>query len=1224
MAWHDRAWDGRVCFDPATNTYCTGTHSLLSARLAREKLPDKEKSRDPLDAGLPDYLPPCFWTSSAFAKDATNIRHQHPFRWWRDEKVIEGQLAPYSVLTWPFRLSITHTKKPQRGQYFPDLEERMQRFRERLQPKRSLVFFYLNYDNPVSADEYKYALVGCARIAGHELTGEFPFTEDELKKFRAGDGMRHFGALNWALQVTHEGEGRYVRLPYHEYLERIAAHPEDEPKLEAMRVLVEEPALVPRFKYVSEQLNDDHALALLYKMRRALQTASDHGIADVTASLALVEEFIGGLWEERGPYPGLGAVLSALADLAEGEVQKESARGDGLVAALRAQSSDEDLLDRAFALISSSGAVPTALAKHRGTISDVRAALKGRKAWLPALKQLSLFALTPRQVGRILYPDQDATHAFGGLPLKLEDIARNPYLLAESYVPAIAVDRERTADLDREQPTDGVIDYLTIDLGMFPDRDHVDRRDDLHHLTVTSPERLRSFALEALNQHEERGHSFAPTSVLADEMRRHPLFSRDRLSLQEDELLTEERLAHFRERLHVRDVNGQWFFYLKETKVAEEMVAKFISQRLAKPDIGVRLDWLEQFLGEQSAEIAAKIPTFDAQAFHGERSRLMSGALQRPLFCITGRPGAGKSQALLALLDRLSQMNESAIVLAPTGKAALRLSSNAPAGAKWTAETIDRWINRSGLRPFQEGEQSLAALVPSEDFHPVENLVIDEMSMVGLHQLALVFRAFEVNHGGGLKRLILVGDENQLPPIGCGRPFYDLVLHLTDDPGRRERHFVRLTTNCRQQSDLTVLDAAYLFSGKNRYHTELYSQLLKGGEISSALTVRYWSDPRELQGQVADFFTALLRPVQEKEKKEKDKALTPEAALNVLFGLYDSGYVPGAKSAGLTLDRAQILTPYRAGSSGALGLSDFVRAQYRPAALEWKKDSAFVHSDKLICVANRYVRNFKTERRELQISNGSIGVVTMSRGERKAFFAEREWPIDWDSLKEDELELAYAITVSKSQGSEFQEVLLVVPERRALLCRELIYTAMTRSKTQLTMLVQKAARGNPLEIARSRSAILMRNSSVFSEPFDARRVFEPETGLKVQSKIEYMIYTALRLAREAGRLTFKYEQPRLLPLNGHSVTVKPDFTIECGGVTYYWEHLGMLDRVDYARGWRDRVAGYAAANLMDRLVTTDDLGGVRQERIDQVVNDLVAQRPGGTREGGLSHHHYTF
>ena len=309
-------------------------------------------------------------------------------------------------------------------------------------------------------------------------------------------------------------------------------------------------------------------------------------------------------------------------------------------------------------------------------------------------------------------------------------------------------------------------------------------------------------------------------------------------------------------------------------------------------------------------------------------------------------------------------------------------------------------------------------------------------------------------------------------------------------------------------------------------------------------------------------------------------------------------------------------------------LSDFVRKAYRHDA--WShhsgRDSAFAHSDKLIRTSNLYLWNTRDKRMELRLSNGSIGVLCnhgIAKGGRKAYFPESEWPLYFDKMDEEDFELAYGITVHKAQASEFEEVLVVLPERRALLSRELVYTALTRSKTKLTLLIQQTPRDNPLQIARERSVLMMRNSSIFAEPFDSRRMFEPEQGIKVKSKIEYMIYRELQEARNAGRLTFVYEQPMELPIDGHTVSVKPDFTVMCGGRTFYWEHLGMLDRADYSRDWRSRRAGYRANGLEDSLVTTDDLGGVRQEKLREVIAALIVARPDGDGATEFSLHHYS-
>src|SRR5262245_52160140 len=143
---------------------------------------------------MPQYLPPCYWTSCAFASRKAKIVHQHPFGRYQDTKQIPGVLDPCSVFTWPFRLAMTHTQASAKrhGKYFGDLDARIDRYCKSLSPGGSLIFFYLNYDNPISADEYKYALVGCARLESLELTGHFPFDKKELDGIRAGDGMKNF------------------------------------------------------------------------------------------------------------------------------------------------------------------------------------------------------------------------------------------------------------------------------------------------------------------------------------------------------------------------------------------------------------------------------------------------------------------------------------------------------------------------------------------------------------------------------------------------------------------------------------------------------------------------------------------------------------------------------------------------------------------------------------------------------------------------------------------------------------------------------------------------------------------------------------------------------------------------------------------------------------------------------------------------------------------------
>jgi exodeoxyribonuclease V alpha subunit len=202
-----------------------------------------------------------------------------------------------------------------------------------------------------------------------------------------------------------------------------------------MRVLIDEPALVQDFKYVSELISDDHCLALLYKLKRAFALVEDHGIAEAGNAPAKLDEYIEEIWAHRGLYPGLGPVVSVLADLAEGEPQIQSDRGEALVRTLRAGSpAGDDLLGAAFDMLQSNAAPAGEMQQHRATLREARAGLRDHGGLLPALKKLSLFSLTPRQVARILFPDSgDGPHALAGKNFTAQQLAANPYLLCEEY-----------------------------------------------------------------------------------------------------------------------------------------------------------------------------------------------------------------------------------------------------------------------------------------------------------------------------------------------------------------------------------------------------------------------------------------------------------------------------------------------------------------------------------------------------------------------------------------------------------------------------------------------------------------------------------------------------------------------------------------------------------------------------------------------------------------------
>jgi ATP-dependent exoDNAse (exonuclease V) alpha subunit len=1243
LAWHDNGWNGQICKNPGANTYCCGSHSLLSERIARDKRTALEMAHpaESLDSLLKkhQYLPPCYWSSSAFSQQATNIVHVHPFKNYSESHQIKDKLPGSGVYTWPFRLSLTHGKDAIRrdGNYPEDWDARADRYLERLTENESIVFFYLNYDNPVSADEYKYALVGCARLSSVHRTGTFDFSAAELKELQSGKGMQNFGAANWALKVCYDLAKTGVRLPYHEYLAHIEQSPDDEPKLEEIKVVVDEPALLPGVKYVTEEVGNDACLYLLYKLRRAFEKVKEHGIASPGDSLTRLDGFIRDVWKLRGLYPGLANVVGLLASLREGDPDWTTADDSGIVASVQKTVKDEvKLLGEVFSLLS---AVDKPGYLNREQIKTLRQARRGFQQFghlEKALRRLSLFDLTPRQLTRILFPDvvkkSGEVHPFPGRTINAAEIGGNPYVLCEEYVPATDNEKERQADLNRELRTDGQIDYFTIDIGLFPDEDRYECLDDaLQNLLPTGKERLRAFAVTTLREEQQRGHTYAPLHSLVEMAQAYPLFYRNKLAITREHFLSPGHLAHFKERLHIEEEDGELYLYLKETKAAEDLVGRILRQLIddrGKRKVDTR--WVDKHVKTEAACLAKQIKGFLSGQFCEERCKLIEGILTQRLFFVTGRPGSGKTRALREVVAKLVEKGERVTILAPTGKATLRVTREAPDAQ---VETIDRWLSRSGLRTYAENLETLGKMGRSKTFEPVQNLIIDEASMIDLGRLATVLRALEV-HEPDVRRVVFVGDENQLPPIGMGRPLYDILAFL-NDAKLSERHLVRLRTNCRQRQDQTVLDAAYLFAGKNRYRTDLYQQLLAGGEISSHLHVEYWETPEDLYRLLTVHLDELLRG-----EGHLTGEATPEArekALNLLFNLYETGYAKGYREKEenkLRIDAVQLLSPYRGGFAGSLGVNQAIRDKYRgisyPETTTYNGGygtSAFAHSDKIIRITNYYAwvqDDEKNWSKELVLSNGSIGIVCNNRRGRQAVFPDgtKEF-FYWSSMEEDDFEAAYAISVHKAQGSEFSEVFVVIPERRSLLSKELVYTAMTRSTGRLKMFVQRTPRENPLEIARGRSELLRRNSSLLTRPVDAGRVYEPEPGVRVKSKVEYVIYETLRAARAEGRLTFDYEKPPItLPLGGREIEVKPDFTIHVGARRYFWEHLGRLDQTDYFNDWKERRQGYEAQGLGDALITTDDLNGIRAEALNDIVTALLSGNPVETPESPFSRHHY--
>jgi ATP-dependent exoDNAse (exonuclease V) alpha subunit len=635
---------------------------------------------------------------------------------------------------------------------------------------------------------------------------------------------------------------------------------------------------------------------------------------------------------------------------------------------------------------------------------------------------------------------------------------------------------------------------------------------------------------------------------------------------------------------------------------------------------------IEKHIKDSLAALKKIIKTKEQkELFTSERRLLYKNVFEKSFFLLTGKPGAGKTYETSKIIEHLYNADEDVLILAPTGKAALRITENIKKHTDLEdveAKTIDKYIfeNKFGWI-YDDWEGALS--IPEENKLSIVNLIIDESSMLDLKKLCLLFSIIKFTDKYP-KRIILVGDENQLPPIGFGKPFHDIIEHVHQNDELAANHYINLVSNCRQENDEKILKLAEAFTDKTRCYEEAFNIIDSGeGQKSEGLFVYKWKNQSDLHGKIENAMQKVF------EFEKVDKGETDFAKLNLLFGLYDNGYVNNQDyqfQEKLLLENLQTLSPYRTGYFGTLGINRLIQCKYRIKTETQNMEKFFLNADKIIRLNNWYYG--PRGDRKLKLSNGSIGVANVKPkyftddngkrvdyDERKFYFRDYDYPIT-SIDNEENFDLAYAITVHKSQGSDFKNVFLVIPQKQSLLSKELLYTALTRSKFRLFLFVQDVE-DNLLMKAKNTSHLIHRNTSVFKDPVNKKEKYSPEPGVMVSSKIEFILYTALK----RSGLKFKYEEP--LQLDKLTYKIHPDFTIYLrNGKKLFWEHLGMLDTRKYYNDWQQRRKDYKEHGIEGDLISTDDLDGVNNDKIAELLEHIKESELKDTPENKFSNHHY--
>lgn len=1242
VPWHDRAWDGHVCKSPLDNSSC------LALKLIAEKRKDAIEStiHDQAFDSLPrEKMPPCIRTSATFlSKDAHSFESVMPYsEWSADHAHILSRVVhipAWGALVIPYRWMLKDSgfdiaqeleldahpdKEPSKPDWLKrtswiqgasNQQELLEAFAAPLVEDESLVFFYATR-TPLCDDERRVILGAALLRKKHDLA--------EYRYDPAKDG--ELKTMVWERPIQHslrpkrgaDGFTEGFVMPYHAAILELDRKSDLDPK--DFIAFAPDDARA-QFSYGSEHVMHGAAAAALLSARAALERTKDllHGPWD--QYIGWIDDRLSRLWKLQGPAPGLGVVLSAL---------HEGFKGTLFAIAL----SDElppntdpwPVIDKVF---SGKRKPPKGAPEITTMLRKKWDHLKKKPEKLDSFKLLARLELTKEQV--------DRAFAF-----EVADILANPYRLFE----------ETRTDIEP-------IPFGVIDRGLYPGKEI----ETAHPLPNSckpelseydNPFRLRAACVEILESSTGTGHTVLP---IQDVVCAIPELSVVR-SLPLDADTVDICRDDFSPLISVTGDSKHIMLQLDRYVAYGNLLRAAVDDRLANVPTAVAVNW--QALVDHKFG-ALKPDDADEVRARTEKAAALTRLAASRIAVLIGPAGTGKTTVLQLLLSRNDIVGTRVQLLAPTGKARVRLAKEA--GRNASVQTVAQFL--LGLDRY---DPNVGRYFTNPQGSTTESTtcVIDESSMLTEDMLAAVVDALPVDC-----RLILVGDPYQLPPIGAGCPFVDIIEYL-----QREKNGTgvgELTTPRRQVSKSGApttslarpdVQLAAIFSGRPLPpgEDEIVVNAIKGID-DDTIKYRRWDNTSDLASLV------------DKVLMEELNATTTDLVAKVEESLgatkNDKGYLEFNRHGSERSEQWQILSVIRNGPGGSIFLNRGIKERLRSARLQRALDSnnvphyrdwmrftkprgpeQIVYGDKVICVRNHtrtpwfYAK--KEEGDDEYLANGEIGIVTgqLKYGKKNPKFthiefstrSDRSFSFTRSDFSEDGrpyLELAYALTVHKAQGSEFGSVILVLPSHSRVVSREMLYTALTRQQDRIWILHQGpfdrflGLRHHVFSDIAGRTTNLLRTPSRKEAriPPDIPTAFRGSTrgfleerlihrtirGDMVSSKNEVVIANILYALEKDGHL--KYHTDPLLPFDdGHGRWA--DFRIETKGQVWYWEHCGMLGAEQYRKRWETKKKLYAAngfkifseSNPQGRLIITEDSpeSGLDAQAIDRIARQLFVR-----------------
>ncbi len=1021
------------------------------------------------------------------------------------------------------------------------------------------------------------------------------------------DGLR---SMVWETMICHsirkDHKDGFV-IPYQEMMAYAQAHPEFD--MASVTVFAPDDAF-DEFSYATEHVSYDAVIDVLQSCIKAFMIINSCLDEDYSNVLEWLNQELAKVWKDRGAFPGLGAMLCALG-IPQGIVIAKQIKEN--------LEDSEDLWERMDAVMSEPEAyLDSLLAKAVSPIvrKTWRKMPEERKA---LFRLLSRFSLSIDQAFVLFHKNERIKW---NIQCSDREMIENPYIIYEQT---------------RLKQDSLYISVQKVDRAVFPVASVLERYPLPAPTALTSDNderRVRAVAVAVLEAEAQAGNTIFPCDLIVDKIR--DMILAPACNVTSDILNAVDKFMR-RQILRRKMKDGSEYYKLVRLNEFDAIIERRISKRLKAKKLEVCANWrglLDAKLDKEQPSKAA--PGSDEDRARTEKADILEELAKSRIGVLVGDAGTGKTTVLSVLCSQPDIKAGGVLLLAPTGKATVRmLDSMGREVDGLTAQNVAQFLVKSKRFDWNEMRYKLSEY----DYRDVpETVIIDEASMLTEEMFGALMQALKA-----AKRIIFVGDPNQLPPIGAGRPFVDLVglLKLNLKPGKFPKvcdGYGELTVNCRQGNRGERLDVEFsrLFTGtEDKPDNDVIAEIEKrsNGHISFAM----WSSKEELENKLLEIMAHEIGMDGVDDQDGFDASLGGEE------GDYSTFFNRGCAECA---EKWQILAPVRNMPQGVMNINRLLHLKYREHLLKVSKyygarkripkalgPENIIYGDKVINVINGSREAWPGDAGRNYVANGEIGIACSSYSARKPtdylrveFASQKGALYSYTSRDFNEesgiscLELAYALTVHKSQGSQFDTVILVLAEPCRIISREMLYTALTRQINNIIILYNQEAYHLLKYASEEHSDIARRFTDLFADVFhegsadmrpqivqasggfyEDRLVHRTARGELVRSKSEVIIANALYY----HHLEYVYE-PELV-LDG--ITKRPDFKVidDDTGEIWYWEHCGLMDSLRYKKRWSEKKAFYQKNGIEEGknlIVTFDEDGALDSQKIEQIIGKI--------------------